>query len=689
MSAQLWKRLAKTSVAITNYFPGPGSPKVHGRRGHRRCILEGAAAVLVALSPWLIQGARTARSETSKPRPSVVLITIDTLRADHLGCYGDSQIQTPNIDALARDGARFTQAYTPVPITLPSHTVIFTGSFPMATGMHDFSGNRLSPSAVTLAKVLRDNGYSTAAFIGGAVLDSRFGLNQGFDTYFDHFDFNRLDEANLDRLKRPGNQVIDDALNWLKQPPSRPFFLWVHLYDAHYPYVPPEPYASRYRARPYDGEIAFADAQVGRLLAYLHESGLYPSILIALTADHGEGLGQHGEKTHGFFIYNSTLHVPLLFRIPGAQPRVVQSEASLADVMPTLLQALGMVLPATVEGRSLLREIQGQSHVAGASLLYSETYLPLIHFGWSQLRGLQSQGLKYIDAPRPELYDTRTDPHELRNLFTSRRLPARQMQARLDVLIRRFTPKTGNALAEKELTDPALLDRLRSLGYAAVSGGHFADAKGKPLADPKDRIQVYELFSEAMEDGQHGRYQESLRKLDQAQKTEPTLMPAFYLKAIDYYRMKDYRQAASNFRSAIDLDPKFGLANYYLGLTQVEMGDFDGAIASFERALRLDSTNFSAAYDLGAALLRQKRVGDAVLAFERAVEIKPDYAKAYEALGELYLYQGRAEDAVRVLERAVEIAPDFTKAHYHLGRAYKALGRTADAEREFNRAKNP
>jgi arylsulfatase A-like enzyme/Tfp pilus assembly protein PilF len=639
----------------------------------------------LALSATLLTSPRSHLEPARTARPSVIFITVDTLRPDHLGCYGDARIRTPNIDRLAADGARFTQAYTPVPITLPAHTVIFTGKFPMATGMHDFSGNKLPATAITLAKLLRENGYTTAAFVGGAVLDSRFGLNQGFDTYFDHFDFSRLDETKLDQMKRPGNQVVDEALTWLTRQPAQPFFLWVHLYDPHYPYAPPEPFASRYRGRPYDGEIAFADAQVGRLLDWLRARSLYTPSVIVLAADHGEGLGEHGERTHGFFIYNSTLHVPLLIRIPGVHPRVVQSEVSLADVMPTVLDALSLSIPQSVQGRSLLREIQGQRHLAGASLLYSETYLPLLHFGWSQLRGLQWQGLKYIDAPRPEFYDTRTDPLETKNLFQSRKVQAAAMHARLNALIQRFTPSAGNT--EKELTDPALLERLRSLGYAAVSGGHFANSNGRPLPDPKDRIHVYETFSEAMEDGQRGRYQESLRKLEEVQKADPALMPAHYLAALDYYRLRDYRRAAASFQAALRLDPKFALASYYLGLTRVQMGDFDGAITAFQEALKLDPTNFSAAYNLGATLVKKKRVDDALREFQRAVEINPEYAQAYEALGELYLYQGRAGDAARALERAIRLAPSLAKAHYDLGRAYQLLGRGADAEREFSLAK--
>ena len=640
----------------------------------------------IAILAWLA-GRSALRGEPDAERPSVIFITIDTLRADRLGCYGYANIQTPNIDALARAGARFTHTYTPVPVTLPAHSAIFTGSFPMATGMHDFSGNKLPARAITLATALRDKGYTTAAFIGSAVLDSRFGLNQGFDTYFDHFEFSRLDEAHLDEMERRGDQVVDEALNWLKLGPRRPFLLWVHLYDPHDPYKPPEPYASRYRSHPYDGEIAFADAQVGRLFAFLKENNLYDRSVIVLTGDHGEGLGEHGERTHGFFIYDSTLHVPLLMKLPGAVPQVVDDEVSLVDVMPTVLQALSIPIPVTVQGRSLLALVLGRP-AGGSSNLYAESYLPLLHFRWSQLRSLRSRGMKYIDAPRPEIYDTRTDPKELKNLYSTRQSLAHEMHDRLFTQVRRFTP-SGGGQAEKELTDPALLERLRSLGYVAVSAGTFAEVGGKPLPDPKDRIQVYELVSQAMADGQHGRYQESLAKLREAEKTEPDSLSIRYLMALDYHRMKDFPRAIEHFRSTLQLDPKFSLAAYYLGVAQLETGDLSGAQTSFLNVLELDPTNFSAAYNLGAICTRQKRVEEAIQWFQRSVNILPDYADAHEALGELYLYLHRTDDAVRELERAVAIAPEMHKAHFHLGRAYQALGRTADAERESKFAQKP
>ena len=644
-------------------------------------LLATRLSVVLAFAVFSPHGAATER-----PAPNVVLISVDTLRPDHLGCYGYPSIQTPNIDQLARDGVRFTQAYTPVPITLPAHTALMTGQFPPATGVHDFSGNRLPSGAVTVAGILKDHGYSTAAFIGSAVLDSRFGLNQGFETYFDHFDFGRSEEVHLDAIERRGDRVIDEALKWLKLNPQRPLFLWVHLYDPHAPYTPPDPYSSRYRAHPYDGEIAFADAQVGRLLNFLRQQSLFDSALIVLVSDHGEGLGEHGEKTHGFFVYNSTLHVPLIVKTPGATPRVVQDEVSLVDVAPTLLQALKIPTPPSMQGRSLLSLVLGRPG-ENTSNLYAESYPPLLHFGWNLLRSLQSRGLKYIETTRPELYDTRTDPKELHNLLDARQALAREMSDRLHGLVRRFAPPSGALASAKDLTDPALVESLSSLGYVAVASKDAANASTNTLPDPKDRIRVYELVSAALTDDQQGRYKESLRKLEEAGKAEPDSVTLHFLMARHYLRLNDFSHALEYFQSVLKRDPKNSAAAYYLGLTRLETGDVDGAEESFRRTLELDSNNFSAAFNLGVVYSRRKQSEAAIQAFKRAAEIRPDFAEAHEALGELYLYLKRPDDAVRELERAVAIAPAMATAHYHLGRAYTALGLQEKAQQEFDRAK--
>ena len=619
------------------------------------------------------------------PPPNVVFITIDTLRADHLGCYGYSVIKTPNIDALAAEGARFQNAYTPVPITLPSHTAMMTGTYPTASGMHDFSGNKLGTSQPTLASVLHDAGYSTGAVVAAAVLDSRFGLNRGFDFYYDHFDFNRLLETNLDEMERPGNEVMDQALGWLDKNAGKRFFLWVHMYDPHYPYRPPAPYSERYKANPYDGEIAFADAQLGRLIADLKKKGLYGRTLIVLAGDHGEGLGEHGEKTHGFFVYDSTLHVPLIVKPPrAAKGRVVSEDVSLVDILPTILGELAIKPPATVQGRSLLPLVEGKAS-DDASTLYSETFLPRLHFDWSELRGLQLGQYHFIEAPQPELYDLSKDPHELHNLFGEKKAVSEEMRGKLTSTITRITP--DKEMAEKTALDPALMERLKSLGYAGFSGGSGATTQSSKLPDPKDRIQVYETISDAIDASQHGRYQESVEKLRSTLATEKDSVPVHYLLGIDYQRLKDFPNAIAEFRRVLELSPDYSLATYCLGLSYANAGDYDNAIVTLKHALELDSTNFSAAFNLGAAYLRKQMAPEAEAAFRQSIQIYPDYAAGHRALGQVLMYRGDVTGGMAELRQAVQLAPNDPATHAALAQALHAQGQDDEAQREMQRAR--
>jgi arylsulfatase A-like enzyme/Tfp pilus assembly protein PilF len=659
--------------------------------------------LLIVILPGL-DALHAAAQTPAKPALNVVLITIDTLRADHVGCYGYKQIKTPNIDGLAADGVRFERAFAVVPVTLPSHTSMLTGTYPMLSGMHDFSGNKLSPAQPTLASVLKQAGYQTGAVIAAAVLDSRFGLNRGFDFYYDHFEFSRLDEANLDQMQRPGNVVADVALNWLEKDwlekdwPSKnsqkKFFLWMHLYDPHFPYQPHDPYSREYAAQPYDGEIAFADEQVGRLLRFLKEKGIYRNTVIVLCGDHGEGLGEHGEKTHGFFIYNATMHVPLIIRMPeNAAGRTVSDPVSLVDLMPTVLGAVGLEVPSQVQGRSLLPEIRDdrrrEDQAERDRVLYGETFLPRIHFNWSELRGSENTKYHFIDAPRPELYDLAQDPGELHNLFTEKKAVAEEMRAKLAGMIRDYS--AGKELAEKTGLDPALMERLKSLGYAGFSGG--ADPTGKDptissrdLPDPKDRIATYELISEAVADSQHGRYRESIEKLKSVVKTEPNSVPAHYIQGLNYYHLKMFTDAVDELQKTVQLSPDYALAFFNLGMAQAHAGEIDAAIATLQRTLQLDATNFEAAFNLGVAFLQKQQLEPAAAAFRQSVTIDPEFARGHRALGETLLYQGKLDDAITELRRAVELAPQERDMHESLAKALAAKGLTAEADEETRRA---
>jgi arylsulfatase A-like enzyme/Flp pilus assembly protein TadD len=620
--------------------------------------------------------------------PNVVLITIDTVRADHLGCYGYKLIETPHMDALAADGVRFANAYTAVPVTLPSHSVMLTGTYPMRTGMHDFSGNRLNSSQPTLATLLRARGYATGASLGSAVLDSRFGLNRGFDFYYDHFDFSRLDEKNLDAMLRPGNEVVDHALGWLGAHSRKPFLLWVHLYDAHEPYNPPAPYRQRYRTRPYDGGIAFVDAQVGRVVAYLKARGLYDRTLLVLAGDHGEGLGDHGEKTHGFFIYDSTLHVPLIFKLPtGPQPHkpVVNEPASLADLLPTILDLSGSSRPKELQGRSLAPAMSAKTG-GDPQEIYAETYMPRLHFNWSELRGIRFRQYHFIDAPKPELYDLSSDPRELNNLYAARRAVANEMRKRLGQFIAQNSPSAGDKTAESTGLDPVLMERLKSLGYVAVSGGGDEVLSDRRLPDPKDRLQVYDLVSGALTDSQHGRYADSLAKLRAAEKAEPDSLPVHYLLALNYYHQNDFPSSIAEFQVVLKLSPSYSLATYYLGLAYAQSGDWENSVATLRRTLELDATNFSAAYNLGAAYVRMGKMDEAEDALRQALTINPDYAQAHEALGELLLFQEKLDDAIASLRAALEIEPRFPKARMALVKALRAKGLDSEADEVLRQA---
>ena len=651
---------------------------------------KAAAPCLFSLALLLAPGLFPPAAASAEQPPNVLLVTIDTLRADRVGCYGYKQARTRNIDRLAAEGIRFDKAYTPVPVTLPAHAVLFTGTYPMATGMHDFSGNRLNPSQPTMASLLREKGYATAGFVGAAVLDSRFGLDQGFDVYYDKFDFSRLDETNLDAMERRGDLVVDQALAWLNQNGRKPFFLWVHLYDPHDPYQPPPPFDAEFKARPYDGEIAFADSQVGRLMQAFRDKKLYDQTLIVLLSDHGEGLGEHKERTHGFFVYTSTLQVPLIFKLPAAKSvrhSEVSAPVSLVDVLPTVLQLTGLPVSGGIQGRSLLPLMLGHRKESSEGL-YAESFLPRLHFNWGELRSLRLGPYHFIDAPRPELYELSSDPRELRNLYEQKKEQAQEMQEQLERLIKKYSPALGEETGEKIGLDPALEERLKSLGYLAVSGGSNPTVDKTALADPKDRIEMYELVSEAVSDSQRGRYAESIAKLEATFQFEQDSVPVRYLLALNYYRLNDFTRAIKEFRAVLRLQPNYALAVYYLGLCYGKAGDWDQAIAVLKRALEMDASNFSAAFNLGAAYLKKGMVPEALAAFEQSVNIYPEYAQSYTAIGEVLLFQGRVDEALAAFRKAVSLAPNSASAHMALAKVLKEKGLYQEAQAELDKAQS-
>ena len=447
------------------------------------------------------------------------LITIDTLRADHVHAYGDEDIQTPALDDLARHGIRFAQAFTPSPITNSSHASILTGLLPSGHGVTDFARPLVSESP-TWAEALKKRGYQTAAFIGAVILDSKAlapGLDRGFD-FYDNFPERSQTKSRWGRVERRGTEVVRRAEAWQDAHPMGPHFVWVHLYDPHDPYEPPAPYSTQYKDRLYDGEIAFADSALANFVGHLKQRGRYDNSLIIVVGDHGEGLGEHHEQTHGIFLYDSTLHVPLILKLPGRSAgSVIQSQVRTTDILPTVLDLLSIPSPQTLDGQSLQPYLSGKE--SDSRTLFGETDYPL-HFGWAPLRAVRAEGFKFVEAPRPELYDLHADPGELKNTY-----------APWDATVQKLRKILADERAQKPPMAPSegtvgvgTLDELRALGYLgpADSGSSTNVPEPSMLPDPKDKIEQQNLLHSAMMAAEDGRYSDAQVGLEKVLALDPS-----------------------------------------------------------------------------------------------------------------------------------------------------------------------
>lgn len=601
--------------------------------------------------------------ERAPGHPSLVLVTLDTVRADHLGCYGDRQAITPWLDRLAGEGARFVNASSAVPLTLPSHTSLLTGLLPPHHGLRNNGIGALRPGTATLATLLSGAGYRTGAFIGAFVLDHRFGLNQGFEVYDDEIERNPNGEFALE-AERPGREVMDRALAWLEKDDGRPFFLWVHLYDAHAPYTPPPAWAARHPGRPYDGEISEVDEQVGRLLEALRHQGLDGKTVVAVAADHGEGLGEHGELTHGLLLYEPTLHVPLLLRAPWAvKPRVVEAPVSLVDLAPTLAGLLGRPFPGTLDGRDLSKTLLAGGEPAPEEV-YAETRYPAT-FGWSPLSALRRRDLKYISAPAPELYDLRRDPREATNLIAK---PAPAADPARGFAQRLATIEAGAVKTPSRDADAETRARLASLGYiAAAPAPPRAGAAPTSSPDPKTMVDLFQRFEDANTRLAGGDPGAAIAELETLVAADPA-NPVFRGKLAAAWRERGqtdkalplYRQAAA----AAPRDPE---AWYNLASALQEAGRLDEARRAIEQALKLDAGRPEAHNTLGIIALGEGRTEEARREFAAAAEIDPRDAAALNNLGNALRAEGKLDEAAAAYQRSAAVAPRYAEPLNGLG----------------------
>jgi choline-sulfatase len=640
-------------------------------------LLVAVAMISIAAAAWRVW---------PRSRPlNLLVITLDTTRADRIGAYGYADVQTPVLDGLARDGVLFEQAMTSAPLTLPAHGSIFTGTYPPQHGLRDNGGFFLGPDQTTLAEVLKGAGFETGAAVGAYVLDSKWGLDQGFSTYLDDFDLSNVRGMSLATVQRPGNEVVDKALGWLERARTRRFFAWIHFYDPHTPYAAPEPFKTTYARHPYDGEIAFVDAQIGRVIAFLREHGLLDRTIIAVIGDHGEGLGQHGEAAHGFFIYESSTRVPFIVRAPAPLKMVgrrIADPVRSVDLMPTVLDLLGVAAPNGLAGTSLVPLMSGRVTTLDLEG-YAEAMYPLHHFGWSDLKALRAGRYKLIDAPRPELYDIEQDPLEQHDLFGERRALGDTMLARLRAREAEMGHHGASAGPAVDV-DPEVRARLAALGYV----GSFVATSATPRtdrADPKDKIGIFNLMTSARDVSKDGPDASSdvIGMLKSVVSSDPDVIDAWFMLGNEYYKARQYDVAITNFRRALALKPDYDLAIINLANCYRAQGHDDAALDGYERYLTVDPKNAYVWYQVGEIYLDRGDVAAAEERFVKALEIDESVAPAKNALGVVAFKRGDLDGAERNINAAIAMKPDVRLAHYNLALVAEERNDLPRAESEY------
>lgn len=662
-----------------------------------------------------------------RPRWNVLLVTFDTTRADHIGCYGRAGARTPVLDALSGEGVRFAHAYSSIPLTCPSHSTILTGKYPPAHGVRDNGLFVLAPEQRTLAEILKERGYRTAASIGGFPLVARFGLNQGFDLYDD-----RLSEPYDNVLGRPAAapqlfmetrraaRVNEPALEWLDANASQPFFMWLHYYDPHQPFQPPVPYDEVFAHSPYDGEIAYADESLGVILDRLKKLKVYDRTLVVFTSDHGEGLNEHRELTHSFLLYDTTLQVPLIVRPPGGPAgRTVDARARLVDVAPTILDLLDVPVPADMQGRSLVPLFEGGAQAAGDRVHYAETLSPRLSQNWGELRALYDGSFKYIHGPRPELFDIRADPKETEDLVRSRPEVAARMREKLADFLKRNSPSGPSRMTP---VDAETRSRLEALGYLADGAGAEQDLREVLRDDgipPQDRAGDVSMVSAArvfLQQGRPFQARELARTLvssspDSSAYLEILALAEAMLGRIDEalpavekilasgpsrgtaerlllyigearYRRGERAAGLRHIRRSLEARPTAD-GYHLLASLEGEEGRHEEETALLRRALEIDPKYAPARVDLGARLAQAGQRDAARAELERVVRENPYYARGHYNHAAFLLEGGEEERALASFERAVKLEPDYAKARYAAIAVRLRLGQQADARREL------
>lgn len=611
-----------------------------------------AAALLVLASVGCTRGSsgRGLAPSGSLRGANILLITVDTLRRDRVGAYGNRSGLTPNLDRFAASAVRYTHAFTPAPLTLPAHASILTGLLPQHHGIHNNTLFRLDERVPTLASLAKSAGYRTGAFVGAFVLDGRFGLNHGFDEYDDHLPHSA--GVSFHFSERRAADVVRLAIDWIVKPGRGPWFAWIHLFDPHAPYAAPPDYRAGRSA--YDAEVAYTDSEIGRLFASLDAAHALDRTLIVVTADHGESLGEHGETTHGLFAYNATLAVPLLVGGPSIRQGVIDAPVSHVDVAPTVLDLVGIARPERVDGTSLARTPPSDRAV------YFEALDAALTHGWAALRGVIQSGWKYIELPDAELYDLSADPREERNVLTH--------DARAENLRRLLSLMTsdGSGGAPRALIDADAASRLRALGYTTAASPHRTTSS---VTDPKQLVSLNERFNSALTAFDSGRPREALAEFLAITRERPDFAAARSSAAMALVAAGEPQAAATLLDEGLEADPESPELLATLGTALRAAGNLRGSAAALERARAAGNENPEVVNGLAVAYAGLKRADEARAAFRQLLARDPSSATSWFNAGLFELQAGRRSDAADAFRRAVALEPSYGEAWQALGAA--------------------
>ncbi|UCF81562.1 MAG: tetratricopeptide repeat protein [Acidobacteriota bacterium] len=645
-------------------------------------VLAVAVAVAVAVwRPWRSPAGSPAdaSAESRSPeRRNLILVTLDTTRADRLGCYGYERGETPALDRLAEQGVTFDAAYAPTPITLPSHATLLTGLYPVFHGVHNNGSYELLKGYRTLAEIFRENGWRTGAFISAFVLHSRYGMAQGFEAFGDNL-LNGYPKINsLEIRSRSAQKTLDEAFLWLKDVRKERFFLWIHFFDPHRPYRAPAQFEKKFSRDPYDGQIAYMDSVIGEMLARLERWRILRDTLVVAVGDHGESLGEHKEGSHAFFIYNATMLVPLIFSQPGVLPsgkRFAQS-MSLTDVAPTLLEYFDITPSGKMQGESVLAAMEGREPLRDRAALL-ESVFPYESYHWAPLAGLALGTEKYIEAPVPEYYDLARDPGETRNRWSEEPEKQARLVRRYREEREKYLPEGGEPEFSRREMSSEEMEVLKSLGYVFGEGG----GEGGELRDPKDAIEILErlkILENMIANKDHPLAQKDLEEIVQL---DPGNYQALYLLGQVYEKQKRWDEAVALFRKAYSIKPTKGLARVGIGRYYLNRGDLKRAKEEFLAAAQ-DMHCPDAHLDLAFVYLREGDMDGAIATLKRAKELFPYNEKMYNNLGLIYVKKGLRDLAREQFKLAMSIRENYERARTNLKLLDGGVSEVADPTME-------